>query len=390
MERRIYIPIFGSGLGHATRMLLVAKRLERDGFKIKFSSSSADSLKFLINNGFICNRVATVDVGWDNEGNFSYKRSIRQFPHALVNFTKQVLSEFDYIKEFNPHLILSDSRLSALLASLFLKIPCITILNQIKILLPLTKNSRIAHLIECIYGELIGELWSLSDLILIPDLPPPYTISEANLWGIKSTLKKTRYIGFIIPQVFVNENEKDLIIKKLSLNENKPIIYAQISGPSKTGIKLVKIMFKVAEILAGDCNFIISSGIPSGAIEPIKIIGGWYYEWCPIKDKLFSLADMVVIRGGHSTIAQGITFGKPMLCIPIYKHSEQMKNAEKVEKLKCGLSINSANLSIKQIVNAIKILIYNNEYKRNVERLRMISLKYNGLDNIVNIIKSYV
>ncbi|MCS7116403.1 MAG: glycosyltransferase family protein [Nitrososphaerota archaeon] len=389
MERRVYIPVFGSGLGHAARMLLIAKRLEREGIEVRFSSF-ADGLKLLMNSGFICNGVATVDVGWDVEGNFSYRKSIRQFPHMLVNFTRQVLDELDYIEGFDPNLILSDSRLSALFASKIKGVPCITILNQIRILLPLLEGSRIARFIEHIHAELIGRVWSFSDSIMIPDLPPPYTISEANLWNIRSVAKKIRYVGFIISRSSIDEGKRGSIVRRLGLDRSKPIIYAQVSGPSKTRARLVKTMMSVAEILARDFNFIISGGVPGGSIEPIKVAGGWYYEWCPIKDELFSLADLVVIRAGHSTIAQAISYGKPMLCIPIYKQSEQIKNAEKVEKLRCGLSIDQPDATVERVVEAINTLIHNEEYKRNVARLKLLSSKYDGIENIVNAVLSYI
>ncbi|MCX8191349.1 MAG: hypothetical protein N3F06_00900, partial [Nitrososphaerales archaeon] len=74
----------------------------------------------------------------------------------------------------------------------------------------------------------------------------------------------------------------------------------------------------------------------------------------------------------------------------IYKQSEQIKNAEKVEKLRCGLSIDQPDATVERVVEAINTLIHNEEYKRNVARLKLLSSKYDGIENIVNAVLSYI
>ena len=81
-------------------------------------------------------------------------------------------------------------------------------------------------------------------------------------------------------------------------------------------------------------QFIISEGKPNGETNPFKISeNGWYYEWCPIRDELFALSDILVIGGGHTAISQAIQFGKPIISIPIENHAEQINNSLKYPEL---------------------------------------------------------
>ena len=56
-------------------------------------------------------------------------------------------------------------------------------------------------------GEFLGLLWRLADRILVPDLPPPYTIAEDNIWGTSSVIKKIEYVGFTAPKSYITEEQ---------------------------------------------------------------------------------------------------------------------------------------------------------------------------------------
>jgi len=58
---RIYIGVYGVGLGHASRMLLLADRLKKEGCLLEFSSFG-DAVIYIRNNGFKCNIVPEVEL----------------------------------------------------------------------------------------------------------------------------------------------------------------------------------------------------------------------------------------------------------------------------------------------------------------------------------------
>ena len=57
---------------------------------------------------------------------------------------------------------------------------------------------------------MLGLFWSLSDEILMPDLPPPYTISEANITG-SDVANRVRYVGFMSPKAIVSEDRMNKV-----------------------------------------------------------------------------------------------------------------------------------------------------------------------------------
>jgi len=381
------MPIFGSGLGHANRMILIAKSLQKEQIEVKFSSSFHVA-NYLQDNGFKCKTVPLVDVKWNDMGELSVSIVSREALYAFKNFIHQLLLETSEMRSFVPNIVLSDSRLSAVLAAKLLRLPSFVILNQVRILFSL-KERKVLSILEDIEAEILGKFWSFCEGIILPDLPPPFTISERNLWGVGSIKRKVRYVGFIVPKPVINKHDLGRISKELNIKKGKPIIFAQISGPTPTKNKIMETLLKTAKIYGEKYNFVISEGAIGGNSTPIKFDGGVYYEWCPIKDELFALSDVVIIRAGHSTIAQSILFGKPMIVIPIATHSEQIHNARKVSKLGIGTLIDQRNLTPRKLVESISSLL-KSDYTKNVMKVKIIADKFNGVENTLNIIKDYM
>ena len=142
--------------------------------------------------------------------------------------------------QFGPDIVVSDTRLSPIFASKILHVPSIIVLNQIRLLLsPRLREFKIARSFEAINGEVLGLVWTMTDKILVPDLPPPYTISENSIWGMNSIRNKLEYVGFATPRIAVTEANIEKVCGKLELNRSKPIIFVHVSGPLETRMPLV-------------------------------------------------------------------------------------------------------------------------------------------------------
>lgn len=387
--QRVYLAPYGVGLGHATRLILLAETLNKPGIQIQFSSFGEASF-YIKGQGYDCNIVPPVEFHWGKNGEFSVKNNIGKIPQWLVNLPWQVNRELKYLKKFNPHVVVSDSRLSPLIASNILEIPRILVINQIKLLLtPRLREFKAAKIFETCNAELMGGMWNIADKILIPDLPPPYTISEETINSVKSIKSKMNYIGFATPHFESDQSSTLKIREQLKIDHTKPVIFVHISGPKDTRLPIIN---SLIEILKNQSDFqiIISEGKANGNIEPRKINENiWYYEWCPYRDEIFSISDILVIRGGHTAISQAIRFGKPFVSIPIDNHGEQLSNAEKIERLGIGRKISSKSIDADIFINTLTELIHDIKYKKEMDRLTEISNKLNGIENIKNIILSY-
>jgi UDP:flavonoid glycosyltransferase YjiC (YdhE family) len=148
---------------------------------------------------------------------------------------------------------------------------------------------------------------------------------------------------------------------------------------------------KGRQLFDNNFQFIISEGKPEGQTVPLRISkNGWYYEWCPIRDEIFALSDILVIRGGHTAISQAIQFGKPIISIPIENHAEQINNSDKITKIGLGITINNKEITPEKIVDEVNGVLENGNYFMKTNEIMILSNKLNGVENVVNIVRSYI
>jgi UDP-N-acetylglucosamine--N-acetylmuramyl-(pentapeptide) pyrophosphoryl-undecaprenol N-acetylglucosamine transferase len=389
ISSKIYFAPYGVGLGHASRLVTIASYLGKD-YLSRFSSYG-EAVPYIRMRGYDCSSVPPVEFVWSGESGFSVKKSLAQLPLWLSNFSKQMLLETKIMSKFVPNVVVSDSRLSPLLSAKILSMPSIVILNQIKLLLsPRLRQFWGARVFEKLTGEFMGLFWSNADRILDPDLPPPYTISEHNIWDCDVTSKKIEYVGFVVPLNIIHLDDLTKVANDVGLDRSKPIIFIHISGPKQTRLSLLSTIIESAKSM-NQIQWIASEGRPEGSTSPVRLAPNiLYYEWCPIKDELFSLSDLVIIRGGHTVISQAIMYGKPMITIPIQNHGEQLGNSEKVEKLKIGIKLDPNNIGKEQIVEAVNAALNTHQYVDNSQKLKSVADKFNGIEKISEIIRQYL
>jgi UDP-N-acetylglucosamine--N-acetylmuramyl-(pentapeptide) pyrophosphoryl-undecaprenol N-acetylglucosamine transferase len=389
---KAYFTPYGVGLGHASRLVTIATRLnsyDRDVL-LKFSSFG-EATSYIEMNGFKCNSVSPVELVWSGEGGFSIKNSLGNVPSWFSNFLRQVNSEIGNLVAFSPNVIVSDSRLSSVVAGRLLRIPTIVILNQVKLLLsPRLRELKVTRIFEKINGEFMGGLWNMSEKVLIPDLPPPYTIAEHNLWDCNSIQKKVEYVGFTTASLDFPPERLDSIKESLGISNDKPLVFVHISGPSSTRPSLISKILQAIRDSQADIQYVISEGRPNGKIQPAKLSNSvWYYEWCPIKDELFKISDIIVLRGGHTAISQAIQYGKPIVTIPIRNQGEQLGNSDKVAKMGIGIKLDPLQMDAADITNAILKVLNNKSFLENVQKLMKVANSLDGIENVLKLIRSY-
>jgi UDP:flavonoid glycosyltransferase YjiC (YdhE family) len=289
---------------------------------------------------------------------------------------------------FDPDVVVADSRLSAVLAAWSQSYPVITMLNQFKVLFPPRFRGRIGRGYERIAGDVLGLMWSLSDRVLLTDLPPPYTIAEANLTGSEVS-KIVQYVGFTAPRLRLGEERLQRVKGTLDI-DRRPLVFAQISGPEATKGRFADTLLRAAGEIARTCNLVMSMGRSGGSTEPRRLgNGAWVYDWCPVKDELFELSTLLVCRAGHSTIGQCIDHGKTAVLVPIHNHPEQIGNAEKFSRLGLGIGIKSEKLTPRTLVESIDSCLSDPKYEKNMAVVSAISSRYDGIRNCAEIIGSH-
>ena len=386
-----YLSPYGVGLGHASRLLMVADRLKQEGVDVQFSSYG-EAVSYVSLRGYRCATVSPVEFAWSMEGGFSVKDSIANVPVWFANFSRQVNQETRNMLYFNPNVVLSDSRLSPLMAARLLKVPSIVILNQIKLLLsPRLRDLLAPRIFENVVGEFLGSMWSMAERVLVPDLPPPYTLSAHNIWDIGSVSRKLEYIGFASPRPQIKREQVVRIANMLGFDRSRPIVFIHISGPSQTRPALIKMAVDTAKRLDPKIQFVISAGNPRGKSDPRRIgKSSWYYEWCPVRDEIFAASDLLVLRGGHVALSQAIQFGKPVVSVTIENHGEQLGNCEKIAELGAGVMLHPKQLRPEQLADAIEKVLGDSHYNKKAAELQRLAERLNGIDNVMQIVRSYL
>src|SRR3990172_9392127 len=202
---KLYVGTCGLGLGHITRCERIAREVSEKGDEVLFSSY-LDGLDYLKRKGLRHYSATPISFKTRKDGTIDPKLTATQngVTVGLWKFVKQLVGEVQQLTRFRPDIVISDTRVSTLLAGMLLRKPTCLILNQYSVQMPKYPNpkrtvDRIMLLFSRIVWKyastLLGIAWGMSKLIIIPDLPPPYTISTYNLPIPKRTARKVKLVG---------------------------------------------------------------------------------------------------------------------------------------------------------------------------------------------------
>jgi uncharacterized protein (TIGR00661 family) len=373
--RRIHLGVCGIGYGHAARSLIILRELERRGFTVTVSSYG-DGLRYLISAGVNALPSPPVSYGVLPEGKVSIKMTIYRNIMLPVRFLEQLSYELGYVEDAD--LVLSDSRVSTTLAGKILGKTTFTILNQFNIRIEYPRHRRLIEVLEAAcYAP--GEIWGLSDEILVADYPPPYTISKRNLVIPNRFLGKTSFIGPIIERP-EEDVRRDDVCEIYGLDpRGGPIIFYHASGPSYERRILTRQILPILDEIAGEYQVIATLGgdEPEYAAKHLKV-----YRWIDDPMKIFAISDLVICRAGQTTLAKALASGKPVIMIPIPAHGEQLGNALSVAESGAGIILEQDKLSRETLESAIKRILSNESFRESAEEYRRLHTKLNPIEQI--------
>jgi UDP:flavonoid glycosyltransferase YjiC (YdhE family) len=385
---KVYFAPCGIGLGHVGRCVPIAKKLlEKREAKVVFSTYR-EGIQYIEREKLPLIKAPPIGFQVKPDGTVDFKQTAVNPGPFLASFTlmKQVNAEVQAIESFKPDIVVSDSRVSPLLAARILGIPRICILNQFQPIIPRKRRFlRLAKFADFITLTLIGKIWTSGNMVLIPDFPKPYTICAGNLNIPKSYRKNVKLIGPILP---VHPNElasEGELRRKLNLPFDKPIIFAPISGPIRERAFLTGILRKIFLDFPKDYEIVMSLGYPNANSEPIRHGNLTIYKWMPNRFEYLKTSDIIISRAGHGTITHGMCYGKPMILIPTPSHTEQLSNAKQAEELGVAKTIQQEELSKEKLRKIVEYML-NSKVSEHLKEVQNEVLKYDGLSKAVETI----
>ncbi|MDR0373709.1 MAG: hypothetical protein LBI79_09235 [Nitrososphaerota archaeon] len=366
------------GLGHVSRLILLGKRLEQQGHEL-FFFSGGKAYELLEKEFKNVSRVTPISWYENAHGILTSASLLNMFlPLPLFNIEQSRLEiknsnayetihrYYDLrknIRNIAPDALIADGDINALRLAGKWKIPAIYVENMIR------PGYGFSSLLSP--GErFLERYYRVCKKIIIPDNPPPYTVSEYSIGDIAhmGIADRTEYVGTFLDIKPITGKQKH--------------IFVPISGPVGTRSQLLKTLQPVLEKTKSKC--IISLGTPNRRIST-KIGNCELHTWLTPEERAEAMrnAKFVIFSGGHATCFETIKYGKPSICIPT--QPEQLGNAAKLERMKCSLLAKNR----KQLQKAVeKMETMLNSYTQNAEALSRFSGRYNGLDRAVEIVES--
>jgi UDP-N-acetylglucosamine--N-acetylmuramyl-(pentapeptide) pyrophosphoryl-undecaprenol N-acetylglucosamine transferase len=384
---RVYFAPCGIGLGHVGRIVPIARRLLEEHSEVAFSTYR-DGIYYVQHEKLPLMKAPPIGFQVEPDGSIDFRQTAVNPGPFFASFTllKQMNAEVRFMESFEPNVVVSDSRVSSLLAARLLRIPRICILNQFQVIVPRRKSHlHLARFADSMALTLIGKMWTSGNTVLIPDFPPPYTISIGNLSIPKSYRKNVRLVGPILEVHPSKLQDADVLRKKLELPSDKPTIFVPISGSIKEKAFLTGILRKILLEFPENYEIIMSLGYPDDNSKPIRHGNVTIYKWIPNRFEYLKTCDVVIGRAGHGTIIQAMCYGKPIVLVPTPGHTEQINNAKQAQDLGVAKILLQNELSKDTLLKTVQQVLGSGTE----EKLKLIQeevLQYDGLEEIVTTI----
>ena len=366
------------GLGHVSRIIPLAKRLQNHSNEMFFFSGGKayEMLQKEFSNVYKCTPISWYENAYGIITSASLVNML--FPLPLFNFETNRLEiknsnawetihrYYDLRKNIRglaPDLLIADGDINALRLAQRWGFPSVYIANMIR---PSYGFSAFLN-----PGERLVERYvKQASKIIIPDNPPPYTISEYSIGNIDNMGLdgKVEYVGS-----FVDTSP---------VEGSKEHIFAPISGPPGTRAKMLKILLPVLKKMKTKC--VVSLGTP-GKKATAKIGNCELHTWLSAEERSEYMrnAKFVIFSGGHATCFETVKYMKSSICIPT--QPEQLGNAAKLQDLNCSITVKNK----KQLEKAVARMDEEQEFfGKNVLALNKFSNRYKGLDRAQAIVES--
>jgi UDP:flavonoid glycosyltransferase YjiC (YdhE family) len=414
MKKALFIPV-GIGLAHTGRLVMIARELQKKEFEVVFGAGG-DASSILSKEKFRCHLLPEFERS-------VYEKKLRKhnpFIYSRALIEKFVKAELSLYEKEKPDVIIYDSRLTAKISAAIARIPCIAVDNVdttpyydiSKIRFPLQTPlanvlpKRVISLLCSKYPHkfmrrvapvVISSVLLMEKIRLSPALirlgfrlsrnPYQFFLGDLTLLcdipefrPIKKLPKNVKMVG---PISWDGGDKLPDWAKEIT--DRKNIIYVTAAG---TGDK--NIFLKTLEYLAATDFTIVATCGNTLKQDQVKNTYPRLYmtDYLPA-NFIMPKAKLVIFPGGNSTAYQALSFAVPQIVLPY--HIDQEDNANHLERLKCGITINPHNkFSKKELLSAVGRIIVDREYRDNAKRLKDILSKYSGAKKAAEEIANFI
>jgi UDP-N-acetylglucosamine--N-acetylmuramyl-(pentapeptide) pyrophosphoryl-undecaprenol N-acetylglucosamine transferase len=287
------------GLGHASRAAAVGLRLRERGLEPVFATGGNAS-EFLSSYGFAVRSIVTEPTPTERDGEMKYPALWYIRYWFGYRSTKSRMESL--IEQLHPDLIVGDEEFSSISIAVKKGIPHAMISDELELGFARSRFSRyIEKKVEAWYETLQRQ----TSIILVPD-----------------SGEDRENIRFVGPVVRTVTRDRGAITNHLRVAPDSKLILLSASG---SGIGRFLIGRSVSALGRSDLKgtVLLVSGLAGQDSEQ----GVRYLGIERDNQDLVAAADLVISTAGKSTIDEALSYGSPIIAIPIRNHSEQERNA---------------------------------------------------------------
>lgn len=138
--------------------------------------------------------------------------------------------------------------------------------------------------------------------------------------------------------------------------DGSSLIYFSLGSMGSIDVPLVK---RILSVLATTPHrYIVSKGPRAEEYDLPE--NCWGEAYLP-QTRVLPLVDLVITHGGHNSVSETMTFGKPMIVFPLF--SDQYDNAQRLDEKKFGIRLDPHAFTADQLVTAIEQLLADQQLK---------------------------
>ncbi len=377
---RVLLMPCGIGMGHASRCLTIARKLQEEGVEVAFASYGSGYEMLNAYQEYQTLKLPDIKF-YGGEGELDIKYTAKKSIDIPFIFLKSIYHESKIIKKFKPDLILADSHFSVPITAKLFGVPCVMIQNELTLnFSDIYPEEKRVEYFENGLKKFVKDVCKLSKVIIVPDVPGSTEI-PLNL------IEKVVHTGPLLKNDPQKMPSKEDLRYELGFKNSERIVLVTVGG-SDFGIELLKLICDASSML--DCDRLIIVTGPqieadfiqeSNRIIKKKFLDNMM-EWMRISDVIVSLA-------GHTTIMEVMSLGIPNIIVPIDNHPEQLKNAINIGRYGISIVEDIKKLGPKEIAADVNQLIDDPNITKRAEIVKEKFSKYNGTEDAVKIIMGY-
>lgn len=321
---KILFVVCGEGLGHASRCLHLGHFMQLAGHEIHFAGYGK-SYDFM--NQHRCSHLHRTprEVCLEGEGGFfSLKKTLWCSKALPLDMVRSVLNVRQLIRELRFDCVVCDTMYGGVLAARIEKIPCAFITNQNHF----NGHNGTTNPVWRALNFLIRRYLRLATRVLVPDYPPPDTVSEYNIRIPPGEEGRYAFTGpFYDFDPSRYEYAEETIFTSFGGEPYKLPMYLMLRGIADQHRELVFDVFYTGAVLPESSENFLSHGYVPNLYEHL------------------ARAKIAIVHGGLTTLHEALLFEKPVLIIMDPGHPEQQNNARKIVDMGAGTAVDGRHLT---------------------------------------------